>query len=128
MTDEIDKRIAIDRLVAQARKVAAKFGVSPDRDDIALMRAILEDMLPDGRGGSPGEVRRVESELIDYEPIPPYHVYIVDRRVPLTLRDYGRAQDLGRTESGARSVAVFIRDAADVITWEIRLTDEPLGQ
>lgn len=76
----------------------------------------------------PGELRRVESELIDYDPVPPYRLYIRDRRAPLTLMDYGRAQNIGRSESGARSIPVLIRDAADVVIWEIRLTHELLGE
>lgn len=132
MTDEIDTRIAIDALIAQVRKVAKRFGVTPKRDDIVLIYAVLEDMLPSGDGGPPGELQRVESELMDYEPIPPYCVNVSDMNGSLEcsflLADYRAAQDLARHHSGARSVAVFIRDAKDVVPWEIRLTDQPLNE
>lgn len=131
MTDEIDSRIAIDTLIAHVRKVAKRFGVTPRRDDIVLLYAVLEDMLP-SCGGAPGELQRVESELMDYEPVAPYGVYVSDINGSLEcsflLADYRAAQDLARHHSGARSVAVFIRDAKDVVIWEIRLTDAPLNE
>lgn len=92
-------------------------------DDVKRIRGDIGAMIRTWR--SPGELRRVESQLIDYDPVPPYRISCSPL---INFRDYDVAQDLARTHSGARHVAVSLRDAADVVTWEIRLTNEPLGE
>lgn len=129
MTDhEINIRIAIDRLVAHIRACAQDFGVTLERDRAMTIRGALEATF--GAPSSESPSGRVESELLDYDPKPPYRVYISDMPEPVEFSEvyeYRRAQHFARDHSGARDVSVFIRDGANVVTWEIRLTDEPLG-
>lgn len=126
MTDEIDVRIALDNLASHIRRVAQRFDVTPSRNDMLTIRAILENILPSGYGGSPGDPQRVESELMDYDPVAPYRVCVAGGD-PEPFTSYRAANMYARTQSGANRIPVFIRDAADVVTWAIRFTNEPLG-
>lgn len=127
MTNDIDKRVSIDRIIAQVRRLATQFGVLPERDDITLLYSILEDMLPDVPEGAPSELQRVESTLVDYQPFPPFRIYMNDTYESLDFSDYAQAQRVARHHSAALRSPVLIRDAKSVVTWEIRLTDRPLN-
>lgn len=128
MTDEIDKRIAIDSLLILIRTVATDCNVVLEPDSAIAIRGILEDTFAGPEGLRPSD-HCVESVLLNYDPVPPYRVYVSDIAEPITFaRPYRSAQNVAREHWGARRVSVFIRDAADVVTWEIRVTDTPLGE
>jgi hypothetical protein len=74
----------------------------------------------------PGEIQRVELELIDYQHIPPYRVYIADRGEADTFGNYRAANLFARTQSGANRVPVLIRDNANVAVWAIKLTAQTI--
>jgi hypothetical protein len=127
MTDDIQTRITIDAITEHIRATARKSGIDPQRDDMLALRGILEGIFSGQRWWeAPGEIQRVESELTDYKPVAPYRVFIEQDEIPVDFPDYAFAKNLARARSGARRVAVLIRDAKGVVTWTIKLTDSPL--
>lgn len=72
------------------------------------------------------QLSRVESQLIDYQHAPPYRVHVGHDTEPDVFKTYWAANLYARAQSASKRVPVAIRDGADVVFWEIRLTSEPL--